>query len=185
MKKQLQKIFFLFFLTGCMTAPQYSFESDLKSDKNFLVPFQQIVFVSEIKRFDSAHHVENRLPQSPDLILQNWIQENLKEDANKDSTLQIILHQAEIIRENQPSEHWWQPDYIKDTLNYNIELVQRQENSSPNRLTVAGKAYTQMGRRISLTDKEKQWANLYRTMLNHLENDLSNKIPHVVITHKN
>lgn len=185
MKKQLQKIFFLFFLTGCMAAPQYFFESDLKSNKNFLVPFQQIVFVSENKKFDSAHHIENRLPQSPDLILQNWIRENLKEDARKGSTLQIILHQAEIIRENQPTKHWWQSNYVKDTLNYNIELVQRRKDSSPNRLTVAGKTYTQMGRRLSLTDKERQWAKLYRTMLNHLENDLSNKIPNVIVTHKN
>lgn len=185
MKKQLQKIFFLFFLTGCMAAPQHSFESGLKSNKSYQVPFNQIVFISEQKRFDSAHHIENRLPQCPEQIIQNWIQKNLIEDAHQAATLQIILHQAEIVRENLPSEHWWQPDYVKDTLNYNIELIERNEETNNHRLTVAGKTYVQMGRKISLADKEKEWAKLYRAMLNHLESDLSNKIPHVIQSYKN
>ena len=184
MKKQLQKILFLLFLAGCMTAPRHSFEAHLKSDKSYQVPFQQIVFTSEQKGFDSAHHIENRLPQTPELIIQHWIQENLIENPQKNASLQIILHQAEIIRENKPAEHWWQPDYIQDTLNYNIELVQNQDYSTDNRLTVAGKTYVQMGRRISLADKEKQWAKLYRTMLDHLETEISTHIPHVIQSHK-
>ena len=185
MKKQLQKIFFLFFLTGCMAAPQHSFESGLKSDKSYQVPFHQIVFVSEKKRFDSAHHIENKLPQSPEQIIQNWIQKNLIEDSHQTATLQILVHQAEIVREHLPSPHWWQPDYVKDTLNYNIELIGHNEETNNHRLSVAGKTYVQMGRRISLADKEKQWAKLYRTMLDHLESDLSNKIPHVIQSDKN
>jgi hypothetical protein len=184
MKKQLQKMIFLLFLTGCMAAPQHSFEANLKSEKSYSIPFQKITFVSETKRFDSAHHIENRLPQSPDEIIQNWIQENLKEDSKQNASLQIILHQAEIIRENQPAEHWWQPDYVQDTLSYNIELVEHNEKTDPNYLTVAGKTYVQMGRRTSLMNKEKQWAKLYRTMLDHLESELSTKIPHVVQSHK-
>jgi len=185
MKKQLQKIFFLFFLTGCMAVPQHSFESELQSDKFYQVPFQQIIFISNIKRFDSAHHIENKLPKSPEQIVQSWIHKNLKEDAHQNTTLQIILNQAEIIRENLPSEHWWQSDYIQDTLNYNIELVQNQDHTTNNRLTVAGKTYVQMGRRISLADKEKQWAKLYRTMLDHLGKEISTHISHVIQSHKN
>ena len=186
MKKQLQKIFFLLFLTGCMTAPQYSFDSGLKSNKSYRVPFQQIVFISNQKRFDSAHHIENSLPQSPEQIIQNWIQKNLIEDAHQTDTLQIVLHQAEIVRENLPSQHWWQPDYVKDTLNYDIEVIQSGDNSTLNhRFNVAGKAYVQMGRRISLAEKEKQWAKLYRTMLDHLESEISTKIPHVIQSHQN
>ena len=185
MKKQLQKIFFLLFFTGCMTAPQFSFESDLKSEKSYQVPFQQITFASERKRFDSAHHIENKLSQSPEVIIQNWIHDNLIENEIPGGKLQIVLHQAEIIRENQPAEHWWQTDYIKDTLNYNIELISRKNDTTAHRLTVAGKTYAQMGRRISLMEKEKQWAQLYRTMLNHLEKEILNKIPHVVVSDKN
>ena len=185
MKKQLQKIFFLFFLTGCMVAPQHSFESNLKSEKSYQVPFQQIIFLSTQKRYDSAHHIENKLPQSPEIIIQNWIHNTLIPTAIKNSDLQIILHQAEIIRENLPSQHWWQPDYIQDTLNYNIELVERHDKTSVNRLTVSGKTFVQMGRRISLANKEKEWAKLYRTMLNHLEQEILNKIPHVIQSHKN
>ena len=185
MKKQLQKIFFLLFLTGCMAAPRYSFESELKSDKFYQLPFQQIVFVSEQRRFDSAHHIENRLPQNPEQIIQKWIHQNLTGKGHQNTTLQIILNRAEIIRENLPAEHWWQPDYIKDTLNYNTELIQHTDATPSNSLVVAGQTYVQMGKRISLTDKEIQWAKLYRTMLDHLESEISNKIPHVIQSNKN
>ena len=186
MKKQLQKIFFLLFLTGCMAAPQHSFESELKSENsNIQKNFHQISFLSERSKFDSAHHIENRLPKSPEQIIQNWIHDNLVETANLTSSLQIILHQAEIVRENLPSEHWWQPDYVKDILNYNIEVIQTGDIPTFNRrFNVAGNTYVQMGRRISLAEKEKQWAKLYRTMLNHLEKEIL-RLPHETEPHKN
>ncbi len=175
MKKQIQTIFLLFFLTGCMVAPLSSFEEDFKSSHHYQTPFDTISFISQRKYFDSAHHLEDKISHRPEQVIRNWIHQHLKTDHSESESLQIILHQAEIIRELKPAKNWWQPDYIQDTLNYKIELKDNKDHS----LNVAGKAYVQMGKRISLSDKEKQWAKLYQTMLNHLENEIL-KLPHVV-----
>lgn len=178
-KNQLQKISFLLFLSACMIAPVNHFDSFFKMENQYQVPVQKITLVSNLKKFDSTHHIENRLSLSPVQIVQNWI-DNTFITQNLDSDLYIILHKTEIIRQELPAQHWWQPDMIQDTLNYEIELVQRKNGASPYRLKVGGKHYVKMNKKTSLAQKEKEYAKLYNQMLKHLENEIQNNIPHVV-----
>lgn len=186
MKKQLQKILFLLFLGGCMNAPVNHFESYFKVEKKYQIPFQKIALTSDLKIVDSAHHVENQLPQTPFQIIQNWIGQTLVMQPNTPNELQLILHKAEIIRQNLPAENWWEHDYIQDTLYYQIELFQQSDTGAVNRLNIGGKNFVKMNKKASLAEKEKQWADLYNQMLRHLENEISTKIPHVIsISSKN
>lgn len=180
MKKQIQKFLWFLFLGGCMTAPQGHFESYLKMDDCYSVPFQKVIVISDLKKVDSAHHVENKLPQHPKQIIQSWAQKNLITSPQLTDEFHIILHQGEIIRQDFPADHWWQYDYIQDTLYYQIELVQRKDDKVINRLNIGGKNFVKMNKKTSLAEKEKQWANLYNQMLKHLENEITEKIPHVV-----
>lgn len=178
-KKQLQKFFFLFLLSGCMVAPINHFESYFKVDQKYHLPVKKITLVSNLKKFDSTHHIENRLSLSPYQIVQNWIN-NTFIIGKSDSDLHLILNKAEIVREEFPAQHWWQPDMVQDTLNYDIELVQRKNGASPYRLKVEGKHYAKMNKKTSLAEKEKQYAKLYEQMLSHILNEMQNNIPHVV-----
>jgi hypothetical protein len=178
-KKQLQKCFFLFLLSGCMVAPINHFGSYFKVDQKYHLPVQKITLVSNLKKFDSTHHIENKLSLSPYQIVQNWIN-NTFIIGKSDSDLHLILNKAEIVREEFPAQHWWQPDMVQDTLNYDIELVQRKNGTSPYRLKVGGKHYAKMNKKTSLAEKEKQYAKLYDQMLNHILNEMQNNIPHVV-----
>ena len=179
-KKQLQKIFLLFFLGGCMTAPVNHFDSYFKYEQKYQIPVQNIVLVSALKKFDSNHHIENRLSLSPNQIVQQWIDNTFITDFKKNSNLHLILHKTEIVRQKLPAQHWWQHDMVQDTLNYEIELVQRTKQNSPYRLKVGGKHYVKMNKKTSLAQKEKEYAKLYQQMFAHLESEIQSNIPNVI-----
>lgn len=179
MKKQLQKILFLLFLSGCMMAPVNHFESYFQPQKKYQIPFQKVILTDDLKMVDSAHHVGNKLSQSPVQIVQNWADKSLVTTPDVPHDLQLVLHQSEIVRQEFPAEYWWQFDFIQDTLYYDIELIQRDKDKNINRSNFGGKVFVKMNKKSSLAEKEKQWATLYHQMLQHLENEIS-KIPHVI-----
>ena len=79
MKKML---FLLLLLSGCMAAPQETFQTDPDTE-TFLVRVGEVEVVPMATHYDVLPHVENKMPTSPEDAVSEWVQTHLKPETEK------------------------------------------------------------------------------------------------------
>ena len=177
----MKKIFFLLFLlSGCMTAPPKSFQFD-PDDAVYTVRVAGVETISMTTHFDVLPHVENQMPTSPEEAIAEWVQAHLKPDGTKNNKLQVVVHQAEMLKTAMPQEGTFTPDEENYTLNYNLEVQVREGEKIIQTIPVAGKGFIQIAKKASLAKKEKGWSWLIQKMLVHLKTKMQTELENVFV----
>lgn len=175
----MKKIFLLLlFLSGCMVAPQKAFQVDPDSEI-FSVNVQAVEVVPMATHFDMLPHVENKLPTSPEQAVVEWAQKHLKSSQTGSKKIWIVVNQAEMLKTELPADSFFQMDEESYTLNYQLSVQVRQENTLLQTLPVEGKGVVTLKKRASLASKEKGWAWLIQKMLTHLKTKMKSDLKDV------
>ena len=93
----------LLLLSGCMSAPQKSFQVDPDTDV-YHIKAESVEVVPMTAHFDALPHVENQMPTSPEEAVKEWAQMHLKATQNVPQRIQIIVKRAEMLKTDLPSE---------------------------------------------------------------------------------
>ena len=164
----MKKIFFLFlFLTGCIHAPKSSFQLN-ENENIYTMKVNQIEIISMTSHFDSSNHIEKEMSLSPEEAVEKWVQKHLKVETGNDK-LYVIIHQAEMLRDEKINDSWFKLDEETYTLNYQLEIQLRQNNSILKSSFAKGKGFITLAKKASLSKKEESWAWLIQKMLTHFE----------------
>ena len=158
----------LLLLSGCMTAPQKSFQVDPDTDV-YSVRAESIEVVPMTTHFDALPHIENQMPTSPEEAIKEWAEMHLKADSETPQKLQIVVKRAEMLKTDLPSEGLFTLNEENYTLNYKIEVQVRHQENVLQTIPVEGKGFITLKKRASLASKEKGWAWLIQKMLIHLK----------------
>lgn len=182
LKLQLKKLTFatLLLLGGCLSAPNETFQEQLKFDTRYDVPFKQLETVLVNRQYDSAHHIGAQLPVTPGQAISNWASENIATNILLEDTLRIVVHQADMTQKLEPSTCCASMDKEKDTLDYDLEVITLKDKNVQNRFPVKGQAFVTFDRDMTLSKKERERAKLVRKMINHLAESIATNIDHVV-----
>ena len=176
----MKKIFFLFlFLSGCMQAPSSSFRLE-ESDRTYTLNVNQVETVSMVSHFDSLNHIEKEMPLSPEESISHWVQNHLNVYEG-DKKLWIIIHQAEMLREEKLNQNWFKLDEETYILNYQLEIQLRQNKSVLKSSFAKGKGFITLAKKASLSKKEESWAWLIQKMLRHLEAKITTDFEDVLV----
>ena len=170
----------LLLLSGCMTAPQKSFQVDPDTDV-YSVRAESIEVVPMTTHFDALPHVENQMPISPEEAVQEWAEKHLKANPEASQKLQIIVQQAEMLKTDLPSEGLFTLNEENYTLNYQIEVRLRQHEDVIQTLPVQGKGFVTVKKRASLATKEKGSAWLIQKMLMHVKTKMQTDLKDVFV----
>ena len=170
----------LLLLSGCMNAPQKSFQVDPDTDV-YPVQVESVEVVPLTTHFDALPHIENQMPTSPEEAIKEWVEMHLKADSEAPKKLQIIVKRAEMLKTDLPSEGLFTLDEENYTLNYKIEVYLRQQEEVVQTLPVEGKGFITVKKKASLATKEKGWAWLIQKMLIHLKTKMQTDLKDVFI----
>lgn len=176
--KKMWALFLMFWTAACVQAPPDAFSENINWGTPFVVSAQQVETVSLNKVYDSTHYMEKRWPLSPEKGLIKWVQKNLKTTSSP-YRLIVVIHQAHVVRETLPAT-WYEPNEVKDTLIYRVEFLLKAGPKTKMSFTVGGKVFTQMPQKLSLADKEKEWAKMMTQMMENLNQQVALKLKNVV-----
>ncbi len=168
----------LFFLSGCMTAPQKSFQVDPDTGV-YKIQAESIEVVPMAAHFDMLPHIENQLPTSPEEAVQEWAKNHLQPILVGKKKLWITVEQAEMLKTDLPSGSFFKMDEESYTLNYQLSVQLREGEQVLQSLPVEGKGYITLKKKASLASKEKGWAWLIQKMLTHLKTKMQSDLKDV------
>lgn len=177
----MKKVFLLlFFLSGCMTAPQKSFQ--LNSDEDVhIIRVAAVEAVPLSPHFDSLPHVEDQMPTTPEEAVVQWVQTRLKPEGTDSKRLHVIVHKAEMLKTDMPSDSFFEPDEENYVLNYELEVQVRIGEKIIQAFPVTGKGFIQVAKKASLASKEKGWSWLIQKMLTHLKTQMQTELENVFV----
>ena len=173
-------LFLLVFLSGCMTAPEKTFQTDPDTEVDSVCT-SAVEVVPMAMHFDVLPHVENQMPTSPEEAVMQWAKVHLKTNSNSAKKLWIIVHRAEMLKADMPSGSWLKPDEENYTLDYHLEVQVREQEAVVQKVFVSGKGFIQVAKRTSLANKEKGWAWLIQKMLTHLKTKMQTDLKDVFV----
>ena len=173
-------VFALFLLSGCMSAPQKSFQVDPDTEV-YPVRAESVEVIPMTTHFDTLPHIESQMPTSPEEAIKEWAEMHLKGNSEAPQKLQIIVHRAEMLKNDLPSEGVFTFDEENYTLNYKIEVRLRQQEDTLQTLPVEGKGFITVKKKASLATKEKGWAWLIQKMLMHLKTKMQTDLKDVFV----
>ncbi len=175
----MKKLFWIvFLLSGCMTAPQKTFQVDPDTEV-FQVQANEVIVIPMTTHFDMLPHVENKMPTSPEEAISEWAKMHLKATSGTPQKLVIVIEQADVLKADLPSGNLFKPDEEHYTLNYKITLHLRQEGEILKTVPVAGKGFVTVAKKAALSTKEKGWAWLIQKMLTHLKIKMKSDLQNV------
>ena len=163
----MKKIFLLLFLlSGCMNAPQNVFKTNTYTE--ITLDVSDIETISMVSEFDELPHIEHKMPVSPEEAVIQWEQKYLIHKGNKKKRV-IIIHRADMLLEEKKNTNWFKADEETYTLDYQLEIQLKENNTILKKSTVEGKGFITLAQKSSLGKKEKGWNWLIKKMINHLE----------------
>lgn len=180
MKKQMKIFLLLFLLTGCMNAPQRAFQIDPDTEI-YNVQVGEVETISTASHYDDLPHVENKMPATPEEAILEWEQKHLKGVSSNRKKLQIIIEKAEMLKTDMPSGSFFKSDEENYTLNYKIKVQIRQDSEVIQSISVEGKGFITLAKRVALSVKEKGWAWLIQKMLTHLKTKMKTDLSNVFV----
>ena len=169
MKKIL--ILCLLFVTGCMNPPQKTFQID-PDNETYVFNVASVEPVPMTGIFDSAQHIEHKMPTAPEDAVIKWTINHLKATGQGKEKMFVIIHRAEMIQEDKPNPNLFQFDEETYTLTYRLEIQHRTQEQIIKSVPVEGKGFITLNKKASLNAKEKGWAWLIQKMLAHLKNKI-------------
>lgn len=178
----MKKVFFLLlFLSGCMAPPEKAFQVDPDTEV-YEVHASEVEVVPMATHFDVLPHVENQMPTSPEEAVMQWVNAHLKADPAASGSLWVIVHRAEMLKADMPSDSWFKPDEENYTLDYQLEVQVRRQGQVVQKMPVAGKGFISIEKKASLASKEKGWAWLIQKMLTHLKTKMQADLKDVFVS---
>lgn len=171
--------FLLFFLTGCLQAPQSAFQ--INEDKEIInLKVAQVEMVPMGFYFHELPHIENQMPLSPEDAIREWSRNNLMTLDEKDEKLLIVVQQAEMIKTDQSNLGTFKLDEETYTLSYAVEFQLKKSDEVIKHVPVKGKGFVNLAKKSSLAQKEKGWAWLVQKMINHLKTKLKSELNEII-----
>ena len=173
-------ILLLFFLSGCMTAPERSFQVDPDTEI-YPLSVAEMEVVPMTVHFDMLPHIENKMPTSPEEAIQEWVNNHLKVTHVGNKKMWVIVERAEMLKTDLPSGSFFKLDEESYTLNYQLSVQIREGDRIIQNLPVEGKGYITLKKKAALASKEKGWAWLIQKMLTHLKNKMQADLEDVFV----
>ena len=164
---------------ACQVLPLTPFHVDTYADKDpVLLNVSMVDVISHVQTYNHLPHIENKLPITPNDVLQDWAHNRLRATNTLTPTVaELTVKKAYMTQTDTPSNKWYVFDNVTYRLDFDVMLQFKQNGHILYTQTATGWEEYAIPQKSSLYTKENTWEKMMNAMVEKVNNKIIPEIP--------